>query len=227
MRATLATVLGVLLMVVVANAEAPARLIQGGGGTTLTDSASLASAISDETGTGLACFNDSPVFVDDITVMATGVRITGADGAVTFLGLGNGNDYSVTMDMDNGTSRALLNTTGPGWALQIAGTTEFNFLTSSFDVDGATLILSPDSNTYIQNNVDGTTRFMTAGAEAFKLDADGVETMKLEGANLAAGACTANTVRLDTTGTRELCICNTGGTAYDCWSATTANGPTD
>ena len=40
---------------------------------TLTNSAGLASALSDETGTGLAVFNNSPVFVDDITVGTAGV----------------------------------------------------------------------------------------------------------------------------------------------------------
>ena len=40
---------------------------------TLTNSAGLAAALSDETGTGLAVFNNSPTFVDDITVGGAGV----------------------------------------------------------------------------------------------------------------------------------------------------------
>ena len=40
---------------------------------TLTNSAGLAAALSDETGTGLAVFNNSPTFVDDITVGTAGV----------------------------------------------------------------------------------------------------------------------------------------------------------
>lgn len=40
---------------------------------TLTNSAGLASALNDETGTGLAVFNNSPTFVDDITVGGAGV----------------------------------------------------------------------------------------------------------------------------------------------------------
>lgn len=46
-------------------------------------------------------------------------------------------------------------------------------------------------------------------------------------ANLTAGACTAGTWKVDNTGTRELCRCNDAGSAYDCISVTTANGPTD
>ena len=46
-------------------------------------------------------------------------------------------------------------------------------------------------------------------------------------ANLTAGACTAGTWKVDNTTTRELCRCNDAGSAYDCISVTTTNGPTD
>ncbi len=47
-------------------------------------------------------------------------------------------------------------------------------------------------------------------------------------ADLAAGACTAGTWKVDNAGgTRELCRCNDAGSAYDCISVTTANGPTN
>jgi hypothetical protein len=46
-------------------------------------------------------------------------------------------------------------------------------------------------------------------------------------ADLVAGACTAGTWKVDNAGTRELCRCNDAGSAYDCISVTTANGPTD
>lgn len=54
----------------------------------------------------------------------------------------------------------------------------------------------------------------------------GLVTSVLE-ANLTAGACTAGTWKVDNNATRELCRCNDAGSAYDCVSATTANGPTD
>jgi hypothetical protein len=47
-------------------------------------------------------------------------------------------------------------------------------------------------------------------------------------ADLSAGACTPKDIVVDTGGaTRELCRCNDAGTAYDCISVTTTNGPTD
>lgn len=55
----------------------------------------------------------------------------------------------------------------------------------------------------------------------------GLVTTALE-ADLVAGACTAGTWKVDNGGgTRELCRCNDAGSAYDCISVTTANGPTD
>lgn len=72
---------------------------------------------------------------------------------------------------------------------------------------------------------DGTTDTATAGANT--LTSANLITTTLE-ADLTAGACTAGTWKVDTGGaTRELCRCNDAGTAYDCWSATTTNGPTD
>jgi hypothetical protein len=203
------------------------RIFQNGG-TTLTDSASLASALSDESGTGAACFVDSPTFTDDITIGAAGVKLTGSDGTLALLGLGNGFDHELTIDLDNTNGYVTFNATGSAaYQLKIGGTTQYVFDASIFDIDGATIALDADADTYIVNNIDDTFRLVINNAEALKLDASGLETLKLEAGDLTAGACTANTVRLDTTGTRELCICNTGGTAYDCWSATTANGPSD
>jgi signal peptide peptidase SppA len=54
----------------------------------------------------------------------------------------------------------------------------------------------------------------------------GLITPALE-ADLVAGACTAGTWKVDNATTRELCRCNDAGSAYDCVSVTTANGPTN
>lgn len=62
----------------------------GGGGLAATDidtSAELRGILTDETGTGAACFADSPTFADDITIAAAGVKLTGAAGALTMLAL--------------------------------------------------------------------------------------------------------------------------------------------
>jgi hypothetical protein len=50
----------------------------GGGGTTLTDSASLASAISDETGTGLLVMQTSPTLVTPVLGAATATTVNSA-----------------------------------------------------------------------------------------------------------------------------------------------------
>lgn len=71
---------------------------------TLTNSAGLRGALSDETGASFAVFADSPVFTDDFDLAAAGVRLTGSDGSLTILGLGNGNDEDLKIDLDNGTA---------------------------------------------------------------------------------------------------------------------------
>ncbi len=50
----------------------------GGGGTTLTNSASLASAISDETGTGLLVLQTSPTLVAPVLGAATATSVNSA-----------------------------------------------------------------------------------------------------------------------------------------------------
>lgn len=76
-------------------------------GTGLITSAALATGLSDEQGTGVVTFSDSPTFVDDITIAAAGVKLTGADGALTILGLGNGNDEDLKIDLDNGAANTI------------------------------------------------------------------------------------------------------------------------
>ena len=60
----------------------------------------LAGQLTDETGTGLVVFNNSPTFVDDITIAAAGVLATGSNGALTLLGLGTGSDEDIKIDLD-------------------------------------------------------------------------------------------------------------------------------
>lgn len=63
-------------------------------------SAELAAKISDKQGTGVIVFSDSPTFVDDITIGAAGVKFTGANGSLTILGLGDGQDEDVKIDLN-------------------------------------------------------------------------------------------------------------------------------
>lgn len=70
--------------------------------TEIDTSSELAGILGNETGTGLVVFNDSPTFADDITIHATGVKLTGdGDGALTLLGLGDGSDEDLTINLDD------------------------------------------------------------------------------------------------------------------------------
>lgn len=64
-------------------------------------SAELAAIMDDETGTaGALVFSDSPTFVDDITLATAGVLLTGANGSLTILGKGDGQDEDIKLDLN-------------------------------------------------------------------------------------------------------------------------------
>lgn len=73
----------------------------GAGGTSLTDSASLRTALSDEDGTGVALFGGASPQFTLVDLSADGLRLSAADGVLTLLGLGNGADENLTLDLDN------------------------------------------------------------------------------------------------------------------------------
>jgi len=52
------------------------------------------------TGTGAPVRADSPTLVDDVSIGAAGVKLTGANGALTILGLGDGADEDVKIDLN-------------------------------------------------------------------------------------------------------------------------------
>ncbi len=130
------------------------------------------------------------------------------------------------------------------WAYGSPGFFPTGAIGMNFRTSGFTAMTSLDGN-----NTDGKLTVTNAAiSSGFTLDgtADGVLNVQardgstagtvksgsltataLDG-DLAVGSCTAGSVRRDTGGaTREFCICNQAGTAYDCASFTTANGPTD
>ncbi|MBX4191856.1 MAG: hypothetical protein KW804_03590, partial [Candidatus Doudnabacteria bacterium] len=80
----------------------------------LLNSAGLLAALNDETGTSLAVFSNSPVFTDDFDLAAAGVRFAGADGVLTLLGLGDGNDENLTIDLDNAAANNVTVASGTG-----------------------------------------------------------------------------------------------------------------
>lgn len=64
-------------------------------------SANLLAAVTDETGTGLAVFNDAPTFVSPVTLDATGVTLSsGPPGVFTIAGIGGGEDENLLFDFD-------------------------------------------------------------------------------------------------------------------------------
>jgi hypothetical protein len=67
-----------------------------------TTSAQLAGVISDETGSGVSVFGTSPTFTTNISLGSAGVRLSDdGDGALTFLGQGNGSDEDLTLNLDD------------------------------------------------------------------------------------------------------------------------------
>lgn len=82
----------------------------GGGGMASTDidtSSELKTILTDETGSGAACFATSPTFTTSVILGAAGVSITDdADGAITLKGLGDGTDEDLTLNLDDTTNVA-------------------------------------------------------------------------------------------------------------------------
>jgi hypothetical protein len=79
--------------------------------TEIDASSELLALMDDETGTGLLMFNNSPTFADDFNLHATGVRFTGdGDGAFTMLGLGDGADEDLTINLDDTANNATITT---------------------------------------------------------------------------------------------------------------------
>lgn len=96
----------------------------------LTNSAGLASAINDETGTGVVVFNNSPTFVDDITVgtqgSATGsILMKGTtSGTVTIKTADAAGTWTLTLPTTDGDANQVLQTDGSGvtsWATPASG----------------------------------------------------------------------------------------------------------
>lgn len=74
-----------------------------------TTSAQLAGVLSDEVGTDKVVYSDSPVFADDISLHSAGVKLTGdGDGALAILGLGNGFDEDLTINLDDTENTAVV-----------------------------------------------------------------------------------------------------------------------
>lgn len=104
-----------------------------------TSSAELAGVISDETGTGLLVFNNSPTFVDDITVggagVATGtVKISGTtSGTVSIKTADAAGTWTLTLPTNDGDANQVLKTDGSGvtsWVTPSSGGVSLGLVTA-------------------------------------------------------------------------------------------------
>jgi low affinity Fe/Cu permease len=108
-----------------------------------TTSAQLAGVLSDETGTGLAVFNDSPLFADDFSLASDGVRFSAVDGVLTLFGLGNGNDEDLSIDLDNASANTVAISSSTGVTDIDLGTIDIN--TDTLDLTGTGTINGLDA----------------------------------------------------------------------------------
>ena len=143
--------------------------------TSLTDSAGIFANISDETGgTGVLVGGTAPVFTTSIDIEAAGVRLSAADGILTILGLGNGQDENLTFDFDNAAANTVAIASGTSATnITYAGnikTTEGFFSTGSF------------SGLYIQTNTTPTLSFGASNDVQLTRDAANV-LVQLNGTN--------------------------------------------
>lgn len=114
-------------------------------------SSNLTTAITDETGSGLAVFGTSPTFTTHINLGAAGVRVSDdGDGALTFLGIGDGtadNDENFTLNLED-----VANTIGMSSSTAV---TDWDF--GTIDVNTDTLDLTGTGTINGLDAVDATT----------------------------------------------------------------------
>jgi len=105
-------------------------------------------AVTANAGTGAVVRADSPIFVDDFDLAAAGVKMTGADGVLTLLGLGNGNDEALAIDFDNGAANVV-------GVSSSTGVTSINFGTIDLVTDTVTAALTGSTGLSLTTGVTG------------------------------------------------------------------------
>ena len=85
---------------------------------------------------------DSPIFVDDITIAAAGVKLTGANGALTILGLGDGADEDVKIDL-NTTANTII-VSSPTSSATVISLSALNLVTTGTIQGG--IVINSDAN---------------------------------------------------------------------------------
>lgn len=111
-------------------------------------SANLAAALTDETGTGVAMFNDSPTFADDFNLVATGVKFSAANGVLTLLGLGDGSDESLLIDLNTTANQIALSSGSGATVLSWAQFFRTGSATNPEGLAALESVIADDSNQY-------------------------------------------------------------------------------
>jgi hypothetical protein len=165
---------------------------------------------------------------------SAGVKLSDdGDGAFTMLGLGNGNDESLTWNLDDGAQ-------GPN-TVSVTSATDVDLLNFGYDdqirialpygnSSAPGLTFASDLDTGIYGNGSDFLGATAGGTVVFYQDvgggASGQSRMRTRQGDLTS-TCTLNEWALDTGGaTKEMCFCQATNTWY-CTSITTATGPTD
>jgi hypothetical protein len=209
-------------------------------------SAELYGILTDETGsaagTPLSVYNQNPT-IDDVTLGAAGVKITDdGDGAITLLGLGDGSDEDLTINLDDTANTVAISSstgvtsistgtigiasTGPisgrlGEVIKTASatltTSETNgqLITNYGETDDADLILtSHDIDTFPGNSfVYNIVTTMATNDTCFKAAADNL--INFEGTNGADNGCVCNAS--PTLGNKLTCYALTTGASVADW----------
>lgn len=195
---------------------------QSGGAVTMDQASAYYAKNAPQPGALVTLTRSYTFFADDglsrfdggVTFSASGVQITDdADGAITFLGQGNGFDENLTLNLDDTENKVVVSSS--------TGVTSTDFGTIDLETDALDL-----SEGNITNGGDIAVDSITAD-DGTNVSYNDVNILELQQADLTAGSCTLGQIRLDTGGaTKELCYCQASNTWY-CWSATTLTGPTD
>jgi len=143
----------------------------------------------------------SPTFTGNVGIETAGVRLTAADGALTLLGLGNGNDENIVIDLDNGAANSVVFSSGTAANLLAFGTLFHSFTSNSA---GAINPITFNNNsatgrTWLNYSIDtdaiGGLRFVDGGANEsffqYRGDVDTFQAITVAGATYNFGPTTS------------------------------------
>jgi len=105
-----------------------------------------------------------------VTVFTEGVKLTGLDGSLTFLGLGNGSDEDLTINLDDTSNEITLSTSTGALLLNLSGALDLKVAGGDITL-GTTVILSGGDTTSL-DNVDAINSTTETTIEAQVFDAD-------------------------------------------------------